>query len=106
MFASSNPDKRTKLYKLLKNNANIKEFKKLKKNEIKNLVQQALTPISISNDIQEIFVEKTGDDLQTIMHEVDKLQHRCTAQKKNTIHEQDIENITFTYTKQDAFKFF
>ncbi len=106
VFASSNPDKRTKLYKFLKKNATIKEFKKLKKNEIKNLVQQALNPITIANEAQESFVEKIGDDLQSVMHEVDKLQHRCTAQNKNIIQEQDIENITYTYTKQDAFKFF
>lgn len=106
VFTSNNPDKRTKLYKFLKKNANIKEFNKLKKNEIKKLIQQALNPITISSDAQELFIEKIGNDLQTVMHEVDKLQHRCNSQKKKEIKEQDIEYITYTYTKQDAFKFF
>lgn len=106
VFSSANPDKRTKLYKFLKTNATIKEFKKLKNKQIQELTKKTLEPTNITPEALELFMEKVGDKLHTIMYEIDKLTHRSNANTIKTLQETDIENIVYSYTKQDAFKFF
>lgn len=108
VFANSKPDKRAKLYKFLKTNAIIKEFPKLKKPQLKALINWNLARenITINNDTLEFFLAKTGDDLHTIINEIDKLVQRCNAQNEKTISNEMIEKIVYDYEKQDAFKFF
>lgn len=78
----------------------------MKNKQIQELTKKTLEPTNITPEALELFMEKVGDKLHTIMYEIDKLTHRSNANTIKTLQETDIENIVYSYTKQDAFKFF
>jgi DNA polymerase III delta subunit len=57
-FVSSKPDKRTKLYKWLSSNAQLKEFPVYREAKVKTFIKENLAPLQISEEGITYFLEK------------------------------------------------
>jgi len=105
VFVSNKPDKRSKFFKFLKGNANIKEFKFLSDGELRKYIKSNFVDIEIQDDAVDYLINKVGNELYRVSSEIDKLKMYC---KQNDLHVVDanmIEDITFGFTEKDVFKF-
>ena len=103
LFVESEVDKRQRLYKTVKNKGRIVDFQKqteetlsrwilgILKKENKNITRKAMT----------LFMEKTGDDMNNISTELEKL--LCYTLNKEIIEPEDVEKICSERTENKIF---
>jgi DNA polymerase III delta subunit len=58
LFVSFKPDKRTRIYKWLSENVQVKNFDLYKEAQLKSFVREKLQPLTISQEVLEYFLEK------------------------------------------------
>ncbi|MFA5748031.1 MAG: DNA polymerase III subunit delta [Candidatus Absconditabacterales bacterium] len=105
LFVSYKPDKRVRFYKFLSENAQLKEFKKLKGIQLKDFVRQQLSGLKISDEAIEYLLIKIGDDLYRIYFECEKLKIWCDFKSQKEIDTKIIDYITFGDVQTDSFTF-
>jgi DNA polymerase III delta subunit len=73
VFVSYKPDSRTKVYKWLKDNVEVKEFPAFREPSIKKEIVSLLSPIKIWDEELSYFISKVWKDMFRIENEVEKL---------------------------------
>lgn len=106
IFVSYKPDKRNKLFKFLKDNATIKTFDNYNTSQLSNFIKDILEPIKISSDNTKFLIASIGNELYRVNSELDKIKTYCSSKGITNVDEKMIEELTFSNTTQDAFKFF
>lgn len=93
IFVESSVDKRNKLYKRVVKNGYAAEMKKQTERELKRWIVRILAQnhLKITEEALDVFLNKTGDDMDNIRTELDKLCSYCIG--KDGIVRQDIEDI-------------
>ncbi|MCK9467110.1 MAG: DNA polymerase III subunit delta [Candidatus Absconditabacterales bacterium] len=104
VFTSSKPDKRSRLYKFLKDNANIKEFNLLNEYGLNSHIKQNLGNIKITDVVLKKFVQKVGGELYRINSEIDKLKTYCEYHSLLEINEKLIDDIVFGFVDSQVFE--
>lgn len=105
LFVNSNPDKRWRLYKFLKENCTVKEFNKLWNIELKNFIKDSFWDIKITENIISFFIEKVWTNLYRICSEIDKLIEYSHVHNIREIDKDLIELVTFGQNETIAFWF-
>ena len=104
VFTSSKPDKRSRLYKFLKDNANIKEFNLLNEYWLNSHIKQNLWNIKITDVVLKKFVQKVWWELYRINSEIDKLKTYCEYHSLLEINEKLIDDIVFWFVDSQVFE--
>lgn len=93
VFTESEVDKRSKLYKALQNNGTIVEFAVQDENTLKRWVASILNKEGkkITESSVQLFLTKTGTDMENIQMELEKLISYCMD--KDVVTDEDIETI-------------
>lgn len=93
VFAESQVDKRNKLYKRVKDAGHVAEFGRQSESELKNWVVRYLNNSGkrISNQALQMFLDMVGDDMENIVHELEKLM--AYIGDKTDIYPEDVDNI-------------
>ena len=104
VFVESEVDKRGKLYKAVKSAGRIVE---MKRQDVKTLTTWILGLIkkegkNITPDALELFLEKAGDDMENIEHELEKL--LMFTYEKRGIEQTDVEEISTVTTENRVFE--
>lgn len=105
VFISNKPDKRSKLFKFLKENANLKEFNPLKEFEVKWFIKNELWDIKIGEKALDLFVYKVWVSLYRVSLEIDKLKTFCAVKNITEIDELLVNEIVFWLVETEAFEF-
>jgi len=95
IFVSTKPDKRSRFYKFLKENANLKEFPVLKESELVHYIKNDLWDKKMSDKVIIKFIQKVGNELYRIRSELDKLKIYCDSQNLNDITTNMVDDIVF-----------
>lgn len=101
VFVESEIDKRNKLYKAVKDKGRIVELGRQNANTLTTWVLSKLKAEkkNITKDAMELFFLRTGDDMEHIEKELEKL--ICFCMEKDVIERQDVEQIcTITVTNK------
>ncbi|HRU50063.1 MAG TPA: DNA polymerase III subunit delta [Candidatus Absconditabacterales bacterium] len=104
VFANSKPDKRSRLYKFLKDNANIKEFKTMDNAGLKIYIKQELGNLKISDSVLQKFIQKVGVELYRINSEIDKLKYYCEYNSLSEITENLVDEVVFGFVDSQVFE--
>lgn len=104
VFVEDEVDKRGKLYKAVKNVGRVVEFSR--QNE-KTLMQWILRILKkeekkITQQTMEIFLERTGNDMENIYHELEKL--LCYTMGREVITEKDVIEMTVEKIENKIFE--
>ena len=102
-FVSSKPDKRTKLYKWLSSNAQLKEFPVYREAKVKTFIKENLSPLQISEEGLNYFLEKIWADLFRLSSEIEKLKY---VVKEWEVTREMIDTYCFWMTEENAFSVF
>jgi len=105
IFVSSKPDKRSRMFKFLKDNANVKEFKLLKDYELKSYVKKQLWIINISDNVLEGFFKKVWNELYRVNSELQKLKMYCEYKSLSEISLDIVDNMVFWLLEAEVFEF-
>ena len=105
VFISNKPDKRSRFFKFLKSNAQIKEFNKLRDFEIKWFVRQQLWDIKITDWAYGLFVDKVWNNLYRLQSELEKLRLYCLSKSIDQIDENMVNDVVFWLVETEAFEF-
>lgn len=105
VFVSNKPDKRSRLFKFLKANANIKEFNQMKPFEVKWFIKNELWDIKIWEKALDLFVYKVWISLYRVSLEIDKLKIYCEVKNIREINEVMVKEIVFWLVETEAFEF-
>lgn len=105
VFVSNKPDKRSRFFKFLKANANIREFKVLKDFEVKWFIKKELWNIKITDEALNLFVYKVWTNLYRVKSELDKLKLYCETKNIDQISDKLITEIVFGIVEIEAFEF-
>jgi len=104
IFLSYKPDKRTKTYKRIAENVNVKNFDNYKTPQLKTFIKENLSPLKIGDEELDYFLEKIGNDMFRISHEIEKLKYGL---KENTpITKNSIDEYCFWLIETNAFEIF
>lgn len=97
VFVEKEVDKRSKLYKAVKDNGHITEFGEQDESTLRKWISGKAQKENKKMDMSTVsfFLQRTGTDMENIEKELEKL--FCYTMKKDTISIQDVEEIT---TKQ------
>ena len=104
VFANSKPDKRSRLYKFLKDNANIKEFKTMDNAWLKIYIKQELWNLKISDSVLQKFIQKVWVELYRINSEIDKLKYYCEYNSLSEITENLVDEVVFWFVDSQVFE--
>ena len=104
VFANSKPDKRSRLYKFLKDNANIKEFKTMDNAWLKVYIKQELWNLKISDSVLQKFIQKVWVELYRINSEIDKLKYYCEYNSLSEITENLVDEVVFWLVDSQVFE--
>ncbi len=93
VFCESEVDKRGRLYKKVKDLGYAAELKKQDANQLMNWAAGILAKdgFKITKPVMEYFLDRTGDDMETIRTELEKL--ICYAMGRDVITKEDVEAI-------------
>ena len=93
IFVESAVDKRSKLYKAVRDKGRIVEFPRQNDATLRRWVQNKVRAEKkvMSGDAETLFLSKTGDDMNLISKELDKL--ICYTLKKDRITQEDVEAV-------------
>ena len=105
IFVSYTPDKRTKLFKYLSENANLKRFDKLNLSKLKEFVLEYLPGLIFADESLDYFIFKVGSDLYRIHSELEKLFLYMRSNNLTMINKKIIDNITYGMLETNAFLF-
>ncbi len=105
VFVSNKPDKRSRFFKFLKDNASVKEFNPPKDTDVKKFIFDRLWDIKIDNDALDLLMIKIGSDLYRVDNEIQKLQYYCVDKKINKIDYRMVEEMVFGLVETEAFWF-
>lgn len=105
VFANGKPDKRSRFYKFLQKNANIKVFDLPKEAELKSQIKLDLWNIQITDDALDKLIEKVGMDLYRLYSELEKLILFCSVKNIKQITKDIVEEIVFGLLETEVFEF-
>lgn len=105
IFVSVKPDKRSRFYKFLKDNANLKTFDVLKDFELKSFIKNELWNIKISDIVVNKFIQKVGNELYRVKNELNKTKKYCEYQNLVEVTEKIIEDVVFWLLDAEVFEF-
>lgn len=105
VFISSNPDKRSRMFKFLKENVNIKEFNLLKDSELRLYIKKELWDLKIEDDVLNKFIQKVWWELYRINSEVRKLKMYCEYNSLSKINFEVVNNVVFWLLDAQVFDF-
>lgn len=93
VFTESEVDKRGKLFKQVKKYGRVVEFKRQTESVLMQWILGRLNREGkkITRSVMELFLSKTGDDMELIEQELEKL--LCYAMEKDVIEAEDVEAI-------------
>ncbi len=103
LFVEDEVDKRQKLYKTVKSHGRIVEFKKQTEDTLSRWILGILKKENknITRRAMELFLEKTGTDMNNISTELEKL--LCYTIEKDVITPEDVEEICTAQTVNKIF---
>lgn len=104
IFICSKPDKRTKSYKWLAENIQVKSFDPLKDSEVRSFIKEQIKPYSFWEGVADYFFEKVGNDLYRIVNEIEKLKYWVPDEK--VISKEDVDNYVFWMVEANVFSLF
>lgn len=105
-FISYKPDKRTKLYKFLEKNAQVKAFTSLNDTTRKTYIKNRTTGLSRQADAMDYFLAQVGGDLYRLESEADKLITRAQKNTIATITKAHIDTVVFGQVQANTFALF
>ena len=79
LFVSFKPDKRTRIYKWLSENVQVKNFDLYKEVQLKSFVKEQLQPLTISQEVLDYFLEKVWTDMFRLSSEIEKIKYVVTS---------------------------
>ncbi len=93
IFAETQVDKRNRLYKKVKDVGHVAEFTRQSEAELKKWIVRFLNNSGkrISNQALQMFLDMVGDDMENIVHELEKL--IAYIGDKTDIYPEDVDNI-------------
>lgn len=93
IFVETETDKRSKLYKAVKENGYCAEMQRQTEKELKRWVLNGLArqKLGITSDALDLFLQKTGEDMENIRMEMEKLVSYCMG--KEGVTSEDVEEI-------------
>jgi len=106
IFVSYKPDKRSRLYKFLKDKAQIKTFGSLKWIQYKIFVKEQLGDMVAADDVLDQIVLKVGYDLYRLESETKKLILRCQANSCKKLDQKIVDNVVYGQVEINSFLFF
>ena len=103
VFAEKEIDKKTKMYKQVKKNGSIVEFPRQNETTLSRWIEGRIrrNGKNITRDAYALFIRKTGDDMENIDKELEKL--LCYTLEKDYIDISDVEAITTEQTENKIF---
>ena len=105
IFVSGKPDKRSRMYKFLTDNANVKKFDLLKEFEVKSYIKKELGDLKISDHVLEKFVQKVWGELYRINSEIQKLKMYCEYKSLWEIDLELVNDVVFWLLDAEVFEF-
>ena len=105
IFVSSKPDKRSRMYKFLKENANLKTFDLLKDYEIKSYIKKELWALSIDDDVLSALIQKIWWELYRVNAEIRKLKMYCEYNSLSKITFEVVNDVVFGLLDAQVFDF-
>lgn len=105
IFVSYSPDKRSKLFKYLNENVNVKKFDKLSGIKLKEFVLEFLPGLKLAEDALDYFTFKVWSDLYRISLEAEKLSLYAKTRNLTLIDKKTIDEVTFWMVETNAFLF-
>lgn len=105
IFVSYAPDKRTKLFKYLSENVNMKKFDKLNPAQLRWFVSELLPGVKFADEALDYFTFKVWSDLYRVSFEAEKLQLYIKANNLNIIDKKIINDVVFGMVETNAFLF-
>ena len=103
VFFSYKPDKRTRMFKWLSDNVQVKEYPLYKDSQLKIFIKENLKPLTISDEVVDYFLEKIGTDMFRISNEIEKL--KFVVKEWNVTNEM-IDTYCFWMVEENAFSIF
>lgn len=103
IFVSYKPDKRTRIYKWLSENVQVKNFSLYREAQLKAFVKEKMSPLSISSDNIDYFVEKVWSDMFRLSSEIEKLRY---VVKDWDVSKEQIDLYCFWLVEENAFVIF
>ena len=102
-FAEKEIDNKTKMYKQVKKNGSIVEFPRQNETTLSRWIEGRIRKNgkNITRDAYALFIRKTGDDMENIDKELEKL--LCYTLEKDYIDISDVEAITTEQTENKIF---
>lgn len=103
IFVEEEVDKRNKLFKAVKNKGRVVNFERQKADTLFRWILGILKREgkNITRSTMELFLEKTGDDMENISMELEKL--LCYTMDREVITSEDVETICTTQTVNKVF---
>lgn len=103
IFTESEVDKRSRLYKAVKKEGRVVEFKRQTERTLSAWVLQTLKKEgkSITEDTMRLFLERTGPDMENIEHELEKL--LCYTMGRDRITGEDVKAVCTEQTENHIF---
>lgn len=105
-FISYKPDKRTKLFKFLEKNAQVKSFTSLSDVARKTYIKNRSIWLSREWDSMDYFLTQVGSDLYRLESEADKLVIRAQKNAVTTITKAHIDAVVFGQVQANTFALF
>lgn len=105
VFVSNKPDKRSKLYKFLKDNANLKEFNKMKDFQLKSFIKSELNWLKINDDAIDLILNTVWNDMYRVFWELNKLKFYCEYNSIETINVELVHEIIYGNIEAETFEF-
>jgi len=105
-FVSYKPDKRTKLFKFLEKNAQVKAFTSLNDTTRKTYIKNRTTGFSREGDTMDYFLTQVGWDLYRLESEADKLVTWARKNSITTITKAHIDAVVFGQVQANTFALF
>lgn len=104
VFVEEEVDKRSKMYKAVKNAGRVVEFPRQKKDVLTRWILSRLgrEQKKITRSVLELFLEKTGDDMEYIDKELEKL--FCYTLGREVISADDVEAVCVVQTTGKIFE--
>lgn len=105
-FVSYKPDKRTRLFKFLEKNAQVKAFTSLNDTTRKTYIKNRTPWLSREWDSMDYFLTQVGGDLYRLESESDKLVTRANKNTITTITKTHIDTVVFGQVQANTFALF
>ena len=103
VFFSYKPDKRTRMYKWLSENVQVKEYPMYKESQLKVFIKECLHPLTIPSETLDYLLEKVWTDMFRLSSEIEKLKFVI---KEWEVTNQMIDTYCFWMVEENAFSIF